>query len=158
MAEKLISCNWVDPRRMRQAQPRCWLGMGRRCLSRTGAPVSVGTAAPPTPRTGSAPAPSSGHFAGAGARAARQDHALVCEVTLGSTRHLLCFDGPSAKYPSVVPCPEMDTGSPNAGQDLQSQPGLVHPRFGRNLAQRPACTSHTFTCRQPSVTAMSGWP
>lgn len=36
MAEKLISCNWVDPRRTRQAQQRCWLGMRHRCLPRPG--------------------------------------------------------------------------------------------------------------------------
>lgn len=42
MAEKLISCNWVDPRQGRQGQQRCWLGMGHQWLSRTGVLVSAG--------------------------------------------------------------------------------------------------------------------
>lgn len=54
MAEKLISCNWVDPRRMRPAQQRSWLGMGHRGLSRAGAPTPNIAAHPPQEQLGGA--------------------------------------------------------------------------------------------------------
>lgn len=54
MAEKLISCNWVDPRRMRPAQRQRWLGMGHRGLSRAGAPTPNIAAHPPQEQPGGA--------------------------------------------------------------------------------------------------------
>lgn len=74
-----------------------------------------------------------------------------CKVALGSMHCLSCSDGFCAKHPSSTLCHARDTGIPNAGQEFQSQPGHVHPQFGKNPAQRPVCTLHTFI-------ALSEWP
>jgi len=134
MAEKLISRNWVDPRQRRQAPQWCWLGMGCRCLSRTGAPVSAGTAAPPAPRTGSVPHPLG-----------------WVPVQRGRTTCWFArsFWGPSddfycllTRHPSIVPCPELEQQAGH--RDPKRWPGppvsawASRPQFGRNPARRPA--------------------
>lgn len=111
MAEKLISCNWVDPRQGRQGQQRCWLGMGHRWLSRPGVLVSAGTGVLLAPGA----VPAQGCLWG-GARAVGQCQVLLCRVSLGFSHGFLCFDGPSA---SITPC-LMGTGIPSAARACSS--------------------------------------
>lgn len=142
MAEELISCNWVDPKRMRQAQPRCWLGTGSRCLSRTGVPVSAGTAAP---TDGLCPRTQLGAFhwgrcpsGEAGPRAGLQGHFGV---------HTLSFMVPPPDIPPSYLVLSWTWGSRMLDENSSLSQGLFIPSLGQILLNiQRACPTPSQPC------------
>lgn len=136
MAEKLISCNWVDPRRMRQAQQWCWLGMGHQCLSRTGALVSAGTG----PMEGLCSCTQLGRFTGAGACAAR----LVCEVTWGPCVVFPVLMVPLPNTPPALRALRGTLGSQTRVRSSSPSQDLFIPSLGEILLKgQRACRTHS---------------